>query len=93
MKSALIIGAAVALCGGLPASAQTSGTIAVAPATGSTGPTVPDTRRLDQTTIQPPSPSAAPTNANWRASDGLDADPNNPSGAPSNGTLGTSPSR
>jgi hypothetical protein len=95
-----VIVAAAALCGGLPAWAQTPGNIAVAPSTGSTGPTVPDTRQVDQTAIQPPSSSAAPTSANptnrsgnWRTSDGLNADPNNPSGAPGNSSVGTSPSR
>ena len=99
MKPALIIVVAAALCGGLPAWAQTSGNIAVAPPTGSTGPTVPDTRQIDQSAIQPPSSSAAPTNANtntygnWRTSDGFNADPNNPNGAPGNSSVGTSPSR
>jgi hypothetical protein len=100
MKPALIIVAAAGLCGGLPASAHTSGGVAVAPSVGSTGPTVPDTRQVDQSTIQPPSSSAAPINANptntygnWRTSDGLNADPNNPSGAPGNSSVGTSPSR
>jgi hypothetical protein len=93
LATALILTAAAA-------QAQTSGNIAVAPSTGSTGPTVPDTRQIDQNTIQPPSSSAAPTNANptnsygnWRTSDGLNADPNNPSGAPGNSSIGTSPSR
>jgi hypothetical protein len=103
VKPDLILVAAAALCGGLPAWAQTSGTIAAAPPSTSTGPTVPDTRQIDQSTIQPPgspSSSAAPTHANpantygnWRASDGLDADPNNPNGAPGNSSVGTSPSR
>ena len=99
MKPALLIVAAAAFCGGLPACAQTSGNIAVAPSVGSTGPTV-DTRQVDQNTMQLPSSSAAPTNANptntygnWRTSDGFNADPNNPSGAPGNSSVGTSPSR
>jgi len=98
MKPTLIIVAAAALCGGLPACAQSS--IAVAPPSTSTGPTVPDTRQVDQSTIQPPGSSAAPTNGNttnnygnWRTSDGFNADPNNPSGAPGNSSVGTSPTR
>jgi hypothetical protein len=104
MKPALIIVAAATLCGGPPAWAQTSGNVAAAPPSTSTGPTVPDIRQIDQNTIrppgQPPSSSATPTNANptttygnWRTSDGLDADPNNPSGAPGNSSVGISPSR
>ena len=99
MKPALILIAAAALCGGLPALAQTAGSIAVAPPSTSTGPTVPDTRQIDQNTRQPPGSAAAPTNGtaptygNWRTSDGFNADPNNPSGAPGNSSVGTSPSR
>lgn len=98
MKSALIVAAAAALCGGLPALAQSADSIAVAPPSTSTGPTVPDTRKVDQNTIQPPgSPattnSTTPRYGNWRSSDGLNTDPNNPDGAPGNSSVATNPSR
>lgn len=100
MKPTLIIVAAAALCGGLPACAQTSDNVAVAPPAASTGPTVPDTRQIDQNTIVPPASSAAPTNANptnsygnWRTSDGFNADPDNPNGAPGGSSVGTNPTR
>jgi hypothetical protein len=100
MKPISVIAAAAVLCSGALAYAQ-SAEIAVAPPSRSTGPTVPDTRQVDQQTMTTPSSSAAaPTSANdpsygnWRASDGLNADPNNPSGAPGPSSgLGTSPSR
>ena len=97
MKPTSIIVVAAALCGGLPACAQT---IAVAPSAATTGPTVPDTRQVDQGTILPPGANAAPTNANptnsygnWRTSSGFNADPNNPNGAPGGSSIGTNPSR
>lgn len=99
MKSILVIASAAALLGSLPVYAQTSD-LAVAPAARSTGPTIPDTRQVDQNTAAPPSTTAAPptkdTSAgfgNWRASDGLNADPNNPNGAPGPSSIGTNPSR
>ena len=101
MKPISVIAAAAALCSSTPAYAQTSENIAVAPPNRSTGPTVPDTRQVDQQTMTTPGASAAapatandPSYGNWRTSDGLNADPNNPSGAPGPSSgLGTSPSR
>jgi hypothetical protein len=99
MKSTLVIAAFAALLGGAPAIAQTSSDIAVAPPRGSTGPTVQDTRQLDQNTALPPSTSAAPGGGNsigygnWRTSDGFNIDPNNPSGAPGSSSIGTNPTR
>ena len=49
----LIVVGAAALCGGLPAGAQTSGNIAAAPHS-TTGPTVPDPRQIDQGIVLPP---------------------------------------
>src|SRR5436190_809296 len=97
---------AVSLAAGLacaaavaPAIAQTSSDIAVAPPRRSTGPTVQDTRQLDQNTALPPSTSAAPGGGNsigygnWRTSDGFNIDPNNPSGAPGSSSIGTNQTR
>src|SRR5512133_1480264 len=99
MKSIFVIAGAAALLGSLPVCAQTSD-LAVAPPARSTGPTVPDTRQVDQNTAVPPSMTAAPSptdstagHGNWRSSDGLNADPNNPSGAPGPSSVGTNPSR
>ena len=99
MKSLFAIAAAAAVLGNLPVCAQTTD-LAVAPSARSTGPTIPDTRQLDQNTAALPSTTAAPptkdTSAgygNWRSSDGLNADPNNPNGAPGPSSIGTNPSR
>ncbi len=101
MKPISVIAAAAVLCSPGLAYTQTTENIAVVPPSRSTGPTVPDTRQVDQQTMTPPGASAAaPATANnqsygnWRASDGLNADPNNPNGAPGPSSgLGTSPSR
>ena len=101
MKPISAIAAAAVLCSSALAYGQTAESIAVVPANRSTGPTVPDTRQVDQQTMTPPGASAAaPTTANdqsygnWRTSNGLNADPNNPNGAPGPSSgLGTSPSR
>jgi hypothetical protein len=99
MKRAIIVAAAALSIGG-PAGAQTDSNLAVAPpASRTTGPTVPDTRQLDQSAALPSATSAAPGTGNttatgsWRASDGLNADPNNPNGAPGPSSIGTSPTR
>jgi hypothetical protein len=96
----IVIIAAAGLCSGLPACAQTSESIAVAPPARSTGPTVQDTRQLDQASALPPSSSTiAPATGNsigygnWRTSDGLNADPNNPNGAPGPSWVGTNAAR
>jgi hypothetical protein len=95
-----MIAATAALCSGAPACAQTSESIAVAPPARRTGPTVQDTRQLDQNAALPPSSSSvAPATGNslgygnWRTSDGLNADPNNPSGAPGPSWVGTNAAR
>jgi hypothetical protein len=99
MKPILAIGVAAVVCGSLPACAQSYDTVAAAPASTSTGPTVPDTRQVDQAAL-PPATNAAPTHANptngyanWRTSDGFNADPDNPNGAPGGSSVGTNPAR
>jgi hypothetical protein len=99
MKPILAIGVAAALCGSLPACAQTDDLLARSLPSASTGPTVPDTRQVDQA-MAPPASNAAPTHtnptngyANWRTSDGFNADPNNPNGAPGGSSIGTNPAR
>ncbi len=75
MKLVLAIGVAAALCGSLPARAQTDDLLARSLPSTSTGPTVPDTRQIDQAMLPPAS-------ANWRTSDNLNGGPTNPNGAP-----------
>lgn len=89
MKPILFLAAAAALCGATVASAQTGGSIASAPANNSTGPTISDTRAVDQNTVNTPAGSGASSTSNtpnsygnWRTSSGLNADPDNPNGAP-----------
>jgi len=98
MRTVIIAAAAVLSLGG-PACAQSDSNLAVAPPARSTGPTIPDTRQIDQSQVLPPASSAASGSSNtagtgnWRAADGLNADPNNPNGAPGPSSTGTSPTR
>jgi hypothetical protein len=99
MKPILAIGVVAALGGGLPAFAQTDDLLARPLPSASTGPTVPDTRPVDQallapaTNVEPAHPNTTNGAAPWRTSDGFNADPGNPNGAPGGGSVSTNPAR
>ena len=95
MKPLLILAviAASAVGGVTVAGAQTSASIASVPANGSTGPTFPGVRSIDQNaTTTPSGKAAAPSNIastsldNERSSGGLNAEPDNHGGAPGPGS-------
>jgi hypothetical protein len=90
MRLLLIVAVTAAVGGATVASAQTGGSIDSAPSNGTTGPTFPSTRSIDQSIATTPSGNAAaPSNTastipgNGRRS-GLNAEPDqNNNGVPS----------
>jgi hypothetical protein len=99
MKPVLVIGVAAVLCGSLPARAQTDDLLAASRPSASTGPTVPDTRPVDQAML-PAAPNVAPTRANSpndyanrQTPDGFDVDPSNSNAAPGGRSVSASPAR
>ena len=93
---ALLLATALAL--GTTGFAAAQSSIATAPANNSTGATVPDTRQVDQGSVNSsitapstkPSTGTGSSGTNWRSSSGLNADPSNPNGAPGPSGLGSS---